>query len=88
MTLRNMSVKKTEKTNFGASFAELEKIVEKFENEEVDLEEGLKDFEHALALARSLKERLSAVENKVVEIKKKFKDVVEDDGPAQASIGM
>ncbi len=81
-----MSVKKTEKAGFGASFSELEKIVAKFENEEVDLEEGLKDFEQALSLARSLKERLSIVENKVVEIKKKFKDVVEDEGPAQSSL--
>lgn len=81
-----MPVKKSEKGNFGSSFAELEKIVEKFENEEVDLEEGLKDFEHALSLARSLKERLNAVENKVVEIKKKFKDVLEDESPDQSSL--
>jgi len=83
-----MSVKKTDKTSFGTSFAELEKIVAKFENEEVDLEEGLKDFEHALVLARSLKERLSDVENKVVEIKKKFKDVVDDEGSDQPSLGV
>lgn len=83
-----MTSKKNEKGNFGASFSELEKIVAKFENEEVDLEEGLKDFEQALTLARSLKERLSVVENKVVEIKKKFKDVVEDDGPDQSSLGV
>ncbi len=74
-----MTTKKPDKTNFGASFAELEKIVERFEHEEVDLEEGLKDFEHALTLARSLKERLSGVENKVIEIKKKFKDVLEEE---------
>jgi exodeoxyribonuclease VII small subunit len=83
-----MSPKKSDKASFGTSFAELEKIVAKFENEEVDLEEGLKDFEHALTLARSLKERLSGVENKVVEIKKKFKDVVEDEGPDQSSLGV
>ena len=83
-----MTSKKTDKTSFGASFAELEKIVAKFENEEVDLEEGLKDFEHALVLARSLKERLSDVENKVVEIKKKFKDVVENEGLDQSSLGV
>jgi len=83
-----MSSKKTDKANFGTSFAELEKIVAKFENEEVDLEEGLKDFEHALVLARSLKERLSDVENKVVEIKKKFKDVVDDEGSDQSSLGV
>jgi exodeoxyribonuclease VII small subunit len=83
-----MPSKKSEKTSFGTSFAELEKIVAKFENEEVDLEEGLKDFEHALVLARSLKERLSDVENKVIEIKKKFKDVVDEEGASQSTIGM
>jgi exodeoxyribonuclease VII small subunit len=83
-----MSSKKSDKASFGASFAELEKIVAKFENEEVDLEEGLKDFEQALVLARSLKERLGEVENKVVEIKKKFKDVVEDKNPDQSSLGV
>ena len=83
-----MSVKKSDKASFGNSFAELEKIVARFENEEVDLEEGLKDFEHALVLARSLKERLSDVENKVVEIKKKFKDVVDEESASQSTIGM
>lgn len=82
----NMPAKKNDKMNFGASFAELEKIVEKFEHEEVDLEEGLKDFEHALTLARSLKERLGAVENKVVEIKKKFNDVLEEERPDQSPL--
>ncbi len=83
-----MTTKKTDKASFGSSFAELEKIVAKFENEEVDLEEGLKDFEHALTLARSLKERLADIENKVVEVKRKFKDVVEDEGPDQSSLGV
>jgi exodeoxyribonuclease VII small subunit len=77
-----MPARKTDKMNFGSSFAELEKIVERFEHEEVDLEEGLKDFEHALTLARSLKERLSSVENKVVEIKNKFRDVLDPEGQA------
>jgi exodeoxyribonuclease VII small subunit len=72
-----MSTKKNDKINFGTSFSELEKIVEKLEHTEVDLEEGLKDFEQALVLARGLKARLAAVENQVVEIKKKFKDVLE-----------
>jgi|GEM_PF-957136 len=73
-------------TNFGASFAELEKIVERFEHGKVDVEEGLKDFEQALTIARALKERLSAVENKVTEIKRKFRDVVEEDEPEQSSL--
>ncbi len=73
------SIKKSDKPSFGASFAELERIVQKFEREEVDLEEGLKDFEQALTLARNLKDRLSSVENKVIEIKRKFNDVLRDE---------
>jgi exodeoxyribonuclease VII small subunit len=82
-----MSVKKGDKIGFGASFSDLEKIVEKFEREDLDLEEALKDFEKALTLARSLKERLAVVENKVVEIKKKFKDVLDNEKPPDASLG-
>ncbi len=81
-----MPAKKNDKASFGSSFAELEKIVERFEHQEVDLEDGLKDFEQALTLARSLKERLSSVENKVVEIKKKFKDVLDGEEPGQSSL--
>ena len=38
----------------------------------MDLDKGLKQFERGLELASLLKEKLSEVENKVVEIKKKF----------------
>lgn len=65
---------KEQKFNFGASFAELEKIVQWFEHEEVDLEEGLKKFERGLELAQKLKARLKEVENKVAEIKTKFSE--------------
>ncbi len=83
-----MSTKKNDKMNFGSLFSELETIVQKFEREEVDLEDGLKDFETALTLARNLKERLTAVENKVVEIKRKFKDVLAEEVPDQSSLGV
>jgi len=81
-----MPSKKSDKINFSSSFSELEKIVEKFEHQDIDLEEGLKDFEQALVLARSLKERLTSVENKVVEIKKKFKDVLDGEDLGQSSL--
>ena len=65
---------KTKKTeNFAKSFAELEEITRWFETEEnVDLDKGLKKFERGLELAGELKKKLSEVENKVEEIKKKF----------------
>lgn len=64
--------KDTKKFNFSESFHELEKIVEGFEREEIDLEEGLKKFEVGLELAAKCKSRLAEIENKVKEIKRKF----------------
>ena len=60
------------KQSFAKSFEELEKIASYFESEEVDVEEGIKKFEEGMALAKVCKERLTEIENKVVEIKKKF----------------
>jgi exodeoxyribonuclease VII small subunit len=58
--------------SFAKSFEELEKIAAWFESGEADVEEGLKKFEEGMELAKLCKERLAAVENKVIEIKKKF----------------
>ena len=62
------------KAKFEEAFKELEKIVDEFERGEVDLEEGLKKFERGLELAKMCKERLKEVENKVIQIKKKFEE--------------
>jgi len=65
--------KKPNTIDFAKSFEELEKITEWFDSEEhLDLDKGLKQFERGLELASALKEKLSEVENKVTEIKKKF----------------
>jgi len=66
------------KADFAAAFAELEKISEWFETEEVDLDEGLKKFERGLELATDCKKKLTEVENKVEEIKKKFSDLANE----------
>jgi exodeoxyribonuclease VII small subunit len=59
--------------NFTEAFKELEQITEWFDSEEnLDLDKGLKQFERGLELAGALKKKLSEVENKVEEIKKKF----------------
>lgn len=73
-----MAVKEAKKPNFAEAFKELEGIVQWFETEEVDLEEGLKKFERGLELAGKCRARLSEVENKVEKIKEKFSAV---DGP-------
>lgn len=53
-------------------FQELEEISEWFERGEANIDQGLEKFERAMAIADVLKKRLSAAENKVKEIKKKF----------------
>lgn len=59
--------------DFAKSFTELEQITKWFDSEEhLDLDKGLKQFERGLELASLLKAKLSEVENKVIEIKKRF----------------
>ena len=62
------------KFNFSKGYEELEKIVADFESRELDLEKDLPQFERGLELANSLSKRLKEIENKVVEIDKKFKE--------------
>lgn len=60
------------KPTFKAAFEELEKIASKFEEEDVDLEAGLKDFERGLELAAQCKKQLNDLEVRVKEIQAKF----------------
>lgn len=63
---------------FAEAFAELEKLTEWFETEEVDLDVGLAKFERGLELAQVCKKKLSEVENKVTTLKKKFETLTEE----------
>lgn len=65
---------KKQLVNFSKAFTELEQITEWFEKGEADLDEGLKKFERGLELAKICKGKLSEVENKIKELKKKFED--------------
>ena len=60
--------------SFAEAFAELEKLTEWFETEEVDLDEGLQKFERGLELAKICKKKLAEVENKVTTLKEKFSE--------------
>ncbi len=74
-----MATKKNDDAvDFGKAFDELESIIEWFEGEEVDLDEGIKKFERGLELAKACKGRLKEVENKVNEIKVKFGELEDD----------
>lgn len=63
--------------SFADAFKELEELTEWFENEEVDLDEGLKKFERGLELSQVCKKKLQEVENKVTTLKKKFDTIDE-----------
>jgi len=67
-----MATKPGKESSLNENFQELEKIVQELETDKVDLEESIKKFERGLELADLCKKRLTEVENKVVEIKKKF----------------
>ena len=60
------------KFDFAKSYQKLEEITGQFESGKFSLEDGLKKFEEGLELAAECKEYLKQVENKIIEIKKKF----------------
>lgn len=60
--------------NFAKAYTELEKIVQEFESREIDLEKDLPKFERGMELAQQLQKRLKEMENKVVEVEKRFSD--------------
>ncbi len=62
----------SKKFDFAKSYEKLEKITDEFESGKLSLEQGLEKFEEGLALAAQCREYLEQVENKIIEIKKKF----------------
>jgi len=68
-----MAKEKSDTKNLNNSLKRLSEITEWFDNqEEIDIEEGLKKVKEAIALIRAGKERLKAVENEFEEIKKEI----------------
>ncbi len=84
---------KTKTQTFETAYHSLEALVHEIETRELGLEEGITKFEQGLALAQFCKERLTKAENKVVEIKKKFANVLnmkapdDDDGQGRTGVG-
>lgn len=58
--------------SFAQQFEELEKIVASFDDDTLDVDESLKQFEKGLKLAESLKKSLEGVENKIDSLKQKY----------------
>jgi len=66
-----MPKEKSETKNLNSNLKRLSEITKWFENqEEIDVEEGLKKVKEAVGLIKASKERLKAVENEFEEIKK------------------
>lgn len=59
-------------TNFKQQLDELEKIVEWFESEEVDVDQALEKFQRGMELVSSLEKWLDEAENTVQEITQAF----------------
>lgn len=78
--------KKDRTLTFKEQFAELEALVAEFEKGELDLDESVKKFERGLELAAACKQRLSAIENRVKEIKAKFSALSDDDNDDSVAI--
>lgn len=64
-----MPVKEAVKINFTKSYDELQKITAWFERDEVDIEEGIKQFEKGMELVKELKEYLQTMEVKISKLK-------------------
>jgi exodeoxyribonuclease VII small subunit len=64
--------KKSEEKDFAGQLTELEGITKWFEQGDVSIEEALAKFERGLGLAQELQTYLSSVEQRVVDMKKKF----------------
>lgn len=71
MNTKSMTQKKDKQT-FQQAFTEFEVLVREFEKGDMDLDESLKKFEEGLTLAGFCKGKIQDMEQKVIEIKKKF----------------
>ena len=67
-----MTAKSIDQLKVSEAFAELEKIVTAFENEELDLEESMPKFKRGLELAKLVKGKLAVMENEIKEIQAEF----------------
>ena len=60
--------------DFKKSIEELEEINRWFQDEEVDLDEGLKRLRRGKDLIKKCRERLKSVENEFIKIKEEFNE--------------
>ncbi len=58
--------------DFAKAYSRLEEITNQFASGNLSLEDSLKKFEEGLTLASECKDYLGHIENKIIDIKKKF----------------
>lgn len=68
----NKNMNQDSKFDFAKAVSEIEEINQWFQNEDVDLDEGLSKFRRGLELIKKCRVRLKQVENEFIEIKKEF----------------
>ena len=61
-----------ESSNVKNKIKELEKILEYFQSDEIDLDEGIKKYEKAMKLASEVSKTLKGYKLKINEIKSKY----------------
>lgn len=80
-----MTAKSIDQLKVSEAFAELEKIVSAFENEELDLEESMPKFKRGLELAKLVKGKLALMENEIKEIQAEFQADVHVESNTEAT---
>jgi exodeoxyribonuclease VII small subunit len=73
--------------DFKKSLEELEQINRWFQDEEVDLDEGLKKLRRGKDLIKKCRDRLKNVENEFIKIKEEFKEEVQEGEPVNKTNG-
>lgn len=81
-----MAKEKPDAKNLNSNLKRLSEITEWFDNqEEIDVEEGLKKVKEAVELIKVSKERLKSIENEFEEIKKEI-DIEEETKEDRATL--
>lgn len=60
------------KSDLTKKLAELESLLEWFEQDDLDIEQALDKYEKGNELAASIREQLTSIENKITVLEKKF----------------
>ncbi len=69
------------KFNFSEAIRELDQINQWFQNEDIDLDEGLKKLKAGNALIKHCRDRLKTVENEFINIKQESEEESQHDEP-------